>query len=142
MSYYECKRCNHQTKQKNDMKKHLNRRIKCAKTIEAYKYNDEEILKLSMTNMNGDESINKLECSNCKKIYSRVDSLQRHQRLHCKKVVSNEESCSEIEIENNLKNENEIEKEKDTKSKNTKDTKYTIDEIDSEKQTVNIQNIG
>jgi len=52
MSYYICRRCNHKTKQKNDMKKHLNRIKKCNKNINAIFISDEELVELSLTRIN------------------------------------------------------------------------------------------
>jgi hypothetical protein len=48
MSYYECKRCLYKTKQKIDMFRHINRKIKCTRNIESYKYTDDELNILSM----------------------------------------------------------------------------------------------
>lgn len=42
-SYYECKRCFKKYYQKNDMKKHLNKQKKCIRTLESFKFNDDEI---------------------------------------------------------------------------------------------------
>jgi len=52
MSYYICSRCNHKTKQKNDMKKHLNRIKKCNKNINVIFLSDEELVELSLTKIN------------------------------------------------------------------------------------------
>jgi hypothetical protein len=52
MSYYICRRCNHKTKQKNDMKKHLNRIKKCNKNINVIFISDEELVDLSLTKIN------------------------------------------------------------------------------------------
>ena len=48
MSYYECRRCFYKTKQKIDMSRHINRKIKCTRNIESYKYTDDELNFLSM----------------------------------------------------------------------------------------------
>ena len=52
MYYYICSRCNHKTKQKNDMKKHLNRIKKCNKNINVIFLSDEELVELSLTKIN------------------------------------------------------------------------------------------
>ena len=52
MSYYECKRCNHRTKQKTEMTRHLNRKIKCVRSIDSYKYTDNEINDISLIKLN------------------------------------------------------------------------------------------
>ena len=48
MSYYECKRCGHITKQKIEMIRHLNRKKKCLRVINSYNYNENEIEKASL----------------------------------------------------------------------------------------------
>jgi uncharacterized C2H2 Zn-finger protein len=48
MSYYECRRCLYKTKQKIDMARHINRKIKCTRNLESYKYSDDELNILSM----------------------------------------------------------------------------------------------
>ena len=48
MSYYECRRCLYKTKQKIDMSRHINRKLKCTRNIESYKYTDDELNNLSM----------------------------------------------------------------------------------------------
>ena len=40
---YECKRCFYNTQLKSDMKRHLNRKIKCPRILESYKYNDKDL---------------------------------------------------------------------------------------------------
>lgn len=58
MSYYECRRCLHRTKQKNDMSRHLNRKNKCTRNIESYKYSDDDINILSLKKINENEQFN------------------------------------------------------------------------------------
>ncbi len=48
MSHYQCKRCFHITKQKIEMQRHLNRKVKCVRNLESYKYSDEQISELSL----------------------------------------------------------------------------------------------
>ena len=45
MSYYECKRCGHKTKQKIEMNRHLKRKKKCSRNINSYHYLESEIKK-------------------------------------------------------------------------------------------------
>ena len=45
MFYYQCKRCNHITNQKIEMKRHLKRKFKCSKLLD---YNESELYDLSM----------------------------------------------------------------------------------------------
>ncbi len=48
MSYYQCKRCFHVTKQKIEMQRHLNRKVKCLRNLESYKYSDDQISEMSL----------------------------------------------------------------------------------------------
>jgi hypothetical protein len=62
---YICKRCfEYKTNLKSDMKKHLNRIKKCPKTFESYKYNDEDIINLSLIK---NDNIDKILSSENKK---------------------------------------------------------------------------
>lgn len=58
MSYYECRRCLYKTKQKIDMSRHINRKIKCTRSLESYKYTDDElnILSLQIIKKNNNEN--------------------------------------------------------------------------------------
>ena len=47
--YYQCKRCFYNTSKKIDMKRHLDRVIKCHRIIELYKYKDDELDNLSLS---------------------------------------------------------------------------------------------
>lgn len=48
MSYYECYICSHKTKQKIEIVRHLSRKIKCERSIDSYKYSDDEVKTLSL----------------------------------------------------------------------------------------------
>lgn len=87
MPYYECYKCKYITSKKNDMKKHLERKIKCPKTIECYSFTDEELFKLSMelNNNNMPNSNNTNVCKYCNKSFTRNDNLKRHENNICKK---------------------------------------------------------
>ena len=106
MSYYECKRCKFRSKFKNDIRRHLDRKIKCGKDLDAYNYSDQELYKLSLIRVviKEKEDKIKLTCIYCKKIYSRLDSLNRH-KLICKKI-NNELDLSNTIIQNKSKNQN------------------------------------
>lgn len=97
MSYYECKRCKFRSKFKNDIRRHLDRKIKCGKDLDAYNYNDQELYKLSLIRIvvKNEEDKIKLTCIHCKKVYSRLDSLNRH-KLICKKVNNELDSLNTI----------------------------------------------
>jgi hypothetical protein len=47
-----CKRCYYSTDKRSAMVMHLNRQKLCNKSIESYKYSDEEIYNLSLTKNN------------------------------------------------------------------------------------------
>jgi len=113
MTNYECKRCNYQTKFKNDMRRHLNSKQKCIKTS-LLNLNDEELDKLSLTKnedstkfilgfqikdnsnikkksneIKMDECVNNLFCcSYCKKTFSRKYNLKVHQTERCKNALN------------------------------------------------------
>lgn len=92
MSYYECKRCNYKVRRNSDMKRHLDRKIKCPKNIESYKLTDEEIYDLSMI-INKDNKIKNIIikkdniCQYCSKVFSRLDNLKKHEKSSCKKNI-------------------------------------------------------
>ena len=119
MSYYECKRCSYISKQKIDMFRHINRKVKCIRNLDSYKYTDDEINNLSIQSIKknkeikqndyneidieNDNIINK--CINCEKIFTRKSSLQRHiGRNRCKNIIYK----TEKNITNNITNNNTI----------------------------------
>ncbi len=91
MSYYQCRRCKFTSKFKNDIRRHLNRKIKCGKELDAYNYSNEKLYELSLIKIviKDEEDKKNLTCINCNKIYSRLDSLNRH-KLNCKIIESND----------------------------------------------------
>lgn len=110
--YYECKRCNYVTTKKCDITRHLNRKIICIRNVNSYKYNDDELVKLSLIpikekkeipdriklNFRTEEElleyINKNNinfCLFCNKQYNRKYDLNRHITSSCKKKCFNKE---------------------------------------------------
>ena len=79
------------------MKRHLNRKVKCPKNIEAYNYSDEDLYNLSFIVHNEDqiicnnleEDVGKILCNYCFKPFSRPDNVKRHQKNFCKKINYN-----------------------------------------------------
>jgi hypothetical protein len=87
------------------MKRHLNRKVKCPKNIEAYNYSEEELMNMSLIlhndelsvcsdtemiyNNNLEEDIQKNICTYCSKIFTRPDNVKRHQKNFCKKMMIN-----------------------------------------------------
>ena len=49
---FQCHRCFYYTKNRKDMRKHLNRKHKCLRIIESYNYKEEKIEELSLINRN------------------------------------------------------------------------------------------
>lgn len=73
---YECKRCFHKFNQKSDIVRHLNKIKVCIRTPESYKYNENELIKLSLINMNSKN--NKYLCIKCNKCYTTKKYLNIH----------------------------------------------------------------
>ena len=79
------------------MKRHLNRKVKCPKNIEAYNYSDEDLYNLSFIVHSEDqiicnnleEDVGKILCNYCLKVFSRPDNVKRHQKNFCKKINYN-----------------------------------------------------
>jgi hypothetical protein len=95
MSYYECYRCKYRSKRIFDIKRHLNKKIKCPKNIESYNYSDEELLNMSLIlhepdiekkDENLTDNTGKNICNYCSKTFSRPDNVKRHQKNFCKKT--------------------------------------------------------
>jgi len=119
---YECKRCEHKTNQKIEMIRHLNRKNKCKRTLNSYKYNDNEINDLSLIRLNNNsknndlnndlnnelktELINKKKdkkiylCECCDKKFSRKFNLERHNDI-CKKKIFTNNYITNNTIQNN-----------------------------------------
>lgn len=127
--YYECKRCNYTTNKKSDITRHLNRKIICVRNVNSYKYNDDELVKLSLVpikekkeipdtiklNFKSEEDlldyINKNNinfCLFCNKQYNRKYDLNRHIANSCKKKCFNKEIVNNnqpiIQNFNNIQN--------------------------------------
>ena len=87
MSYYECKKCFFQTKQKIGMIRHLNKKNKCVKNIFSYKYSDDELYHNSLImirpnndnkNVNTNENNCDTYCKLCAKNFSTKGNLTKH----------------------------------------------------------------
>jgi len=127
--YYECKRCNYTTNKKSDITRHLNRKIICVRNVNSYKYNDDELVKLSLIpikekkeipdtiklNFKSEEDlldyINKNNinfCLFCNKQYNRKYDLNRHISNSFKKKCFNKEIINNnqpiIQNFNNIQN--------------------------------------
>jgi hypothetical protein len=114
MSYYKCLRCNYKTHRYNDIKKHLNRKIKCTQDIDSYKYNDDFINEQSLLikyKENGDieKKIviddNKIKCNNCNMNFTKKSNLSRHLK---KCVIEVPVSTGPPHIENHIETQYNI----------------------------------
>jgi len=116
MSYYKCLRCNYKTYRYNDMKKHLNRKIKCTQDIDSYKYDDNFINEKSLLlkyNENGDiekkttGDDNKIKCNNCNMNFTKKSNLLRHLKK-CVIEVPEQQQPSSNHIENHIETQYNI----------------------------------
>lgn len=105
---YECKRCFHKFNQKSDIVRHLNKIKICIRTPESYKYNENELIKLSLINMNSKN--NKYLCMKCNKCYTTEKYLNIHSCKVLKILENNDETKSDntnlYVINNNSNNTN------------------------------------
>ena len=117
---YECKRCfSYTTKFKNDMERHLNRKVKCNRILESYKYGDEykessfikimpEINIIDAKNL--DEILiyisakKEKKCLFCDISFTRVNDLKKHIQKYCKKINLNKFNNTTNEELNNIQN--------------------------------------
>jgi hypothetical protein len=120
---YQCKRCFYFAKLKSDMKRHLERKNKCPRILDSYKYNEKDldyvslqhvqkniILENKLEDSNNIENvinyitINKIKkCLYCGVEFSRHYELKRHIKNNCKLFNSNSEIQKTESNENNEK---------------------------------------
>lgn len=92
-SYFECKRCFHKFYNLHDIMRHINKKKLCIRAFESFKYNDDELEKLSL------ERVNKKKkdhvCEHCNKKYINIKTLKQHQETICRidKHIKNEFEC-------------------------------------------------
>ena len=94
MSYYQCQRCLFISKQKTGMIRHLDRKNKCIKNIQSYKYPDDVLYKMSLemvknnnnklicNNINPIKNKCKNKCKYCFKCFSTKGNLNKHLNKH------------------------------------------------------------
>lgn len=83
-SYFECKRCFNKFYQLIDIQRHLNKKKKCIRNIESFKYKDEDLEKVSLERIYIKEESNKNICELCNKQYSTPRTLNFHKLNNCK----------------------------------------------------------
>ena len=107
MSYYECMKCGHITKQKIEMKRHLNRKFKC-RNLKKYYGNDEDLLIQSLVKKISEETLENLKksaelvqlqdtthnissykCESCNLVFETNQLLQKHILEVCQKHTTN-----------------------------------------------------
>lgn len=90
---YNCKNCDYKTDKKDNYNKHVNKKIPCT-------------LK-SKNKHNIDKNIGEkieIKCNSCSKLFSRADSLQRHNKTYHTIVNGNENIINNVEKINNQNN--------------------------------------
>ena len=134
---YECKRCFYKTKLKTDMKRHLNKKIKCPRILESYKYNEKDLEELSLIVENDESNLittKELYCltENDIKVSNNKDDvllyISHHKLTKC--LFCNAEYTRFYDLKRHIKNT--------CKYFNTKNNKNEI--IESDKSNVKVQN--
>ena len=128
MSYYECKRCGHKTKQKIEMNRHLKRKKKCSRNINSYHYLESEIEKISLVKHNSNNSKDKMNYD------------MNHHNVNYHKIVKNEVNHENETIDDEANHENET-IDDETIDDETKDIHNEA--IDDENETIHdeVENI-
>ena len=108
---YKCKRCGYFCDQKNDLRKHFNRKKQCKPILEDI---DIETLKLQLengittvnteinnqvnnpVNKNTNKDNNILECRYCNKVFSHKQSKYLHESKYCKEKLKKQDELAEL----------------------------------------------
>jgi hypothetical protein len=110
---YQCHRCFYVSKNRKDMKKHLNRKNKCLRTIDSYNFDEDLLDEYSLKKINEDQVITK------KNSYSNIKTYFGDQKEENNVVVKNDISLDKIDdpfldnqdlflFDNNHSNDNHI----------------------------------
>lgn len=110
---YQCHRCFYVSKNRKDMKKHLNRKNKCLRTIDSYNFDEDLLDEYSLKKINEDQVITK------KNSYSNIKTHFGDQKEENNVVVKNDISLDKIDdpfldnqdlflFDNNHSNDNHI----------------------------------
>lgn len=122
-SYFECKKCFHKFYQLIDIQRHLNKKKSCIRTLESFKFKDEDLEKISLERIYI-KNKNAFVCPFCKKVYTTKKILEHHKNNVCK-----------------LKNSNIINNNIDLIKKDTTETNINNIFDEQPKNNINYQNI-
>lgn len=113
MFFYQCKRCNHKSNQKIEMRRHLDRKFKCSKNIDIFNYDDNILYDISLIKHKNNDNFdllsflksnkeevkednenneNKTEyyCKNCDLFFQNKSNLNRHiKKNNCQTNIIN-----------------------------------------------------
>ena len=86
--YYSCKRCDYQTNKYPHMRKHLNIKKQCNKTVEAYKYSDDQLIIISLLPLLDEKEIDYLKKSdiiykNKDKLFIKLEYIEKNKLKNC-----------------------------------------------------------
>jgi len=101
---FQCHRCFYISKNRKDMKKHLNRKNKCLRTIDSYNFDEDILDEYSLKKISEDQIIAK------KNSYSNIKSYFSDQKEDPNSVVKNDislEKSSDSFLDNNHLNNND-----------------------------------
>ena len=147
---YKCKRCGYFCDQKNDLRKHFNRKKQCKPILEDI---DIETLKLQLengittvnteinnqvnnpVNKNTNKDNNILECRYCNKVFSHKQSKYLHESKYCKEKLKKQDELAELKEQ--LAQKDQILEEKvSVSSFNLSSNVLTVCEIDDVKDAI------
>ena len=118
MFYYQCKRCSYISKQKIDMKRHLDRKNKCINTnkeeIDDFEFNEESLVKHYIKDelkpiIKLDNEIKEHKCILCNKIFNNKSNLNKHIKSNTcneKPIIQQINNIQNIGVQNNIININ------------------------------------
>ena len=118
MSYYECKRCGHITKQKIEIIRHLNRKKKCLRIINSYNYNENEIEKASLIKHSYKQNHNNTKFMDLINIDSHNHTEDNQLILQQSNLENNNnniiQNTTEFNLDTDINNDNVIDNNNDT----------------------------
>ena len=82
---FNCRHCGEKFSYKSKLTKHLEKKNLCERTVESYKYKNEDLYKLSLERIYNTEKTHL--CKNCNKNFYNNANLKRHIEKYCKTNV-------------------------------------------------------